>query len=138
MNESEATTLMQMMSFFNNAKGFTLIELIAVMVILGVMASVGVKKFNFISDTASDRALGEVIKELNVRETVSWTKIKWANTGWTNDADLFAAMDTHLGTSYVWTEGPNAAGGTIKFKSRSIVLTRTPSTTSSIGRWKKI
>ena len=54
---------MQAMNFNTNTKGFTLIELIAVMVILGVMASVAVKKYNFISDTASDRALQEVIKE---------------------------------------------------------------------------
>ena len=128
---------MQAMNSITNTKGFTLIELIAVMVILGVMASVAVKKLNLISDTASDRALEEVIKELNVRETVSWTKIKWTTTGWTNDADLFALLDTHLGSNYVWTAGPGPAGGTIKFKFTTIVLTRTPSTTSSIGRWKR-
>ena len=127
---------MQAIFFNTNTKGFTLIELIAVMVILGVMASVAVKKFNFISDTASDRALQDVIKELNVRETVTWTKIKWTSTGWTNDVDLFALMDTYLGTDYVWTAGPGPAGGTIKFKYSTIMFTRTPSTTSSIGRWK--
>ena len=125
----------QAMTFINDAKGFTLIELIAVMVILGVMASVAVKKFHLISDTAGDRALQEVIKELNVRETVTWTKTKWTSTGWTNDADLFTLMDTHLGTNFVWTAGPGPAGGTIKFKSSTMVLIRTPSTTSSIGRW---
>ena len=128
---------MQAMNFITNTKGFTLIELIAVMVILGVMASVAVKKFHLISDTASDRAMEEVIEELNVRETVTWTKIKWTTTGWTNDADLFALLDTHLGSNYVWTAGPGPAGGTIKFKFTTIVLTRTPSTTSSIGRWKR-
>jgi len=128
---------MQAMNFINDTKGFTLIELIAVMVILGVMASVAVKKFNFISDTAGDRVLEDVIKELNVRETVTWTKIKWTTTGWTTDADLFALLDTHLGSKYVWTAGPGPAGGTIKFRYSTIVLTRTPSTTSSIGRWKR-
>ena len=128
---------MQAMNFITNTKGFTLIELIAVMVIVGVMASVAVKKLHLISDTASDRALEEVIKELNLRETVSWTKIKWTPTGWTTDSDLFALLDTHLGSNYVWTAGPSPAGGTIKFKYSTIVLTRTPSTISSIGRWKR-
>ena len=127
---------MQAMNFMTNSKGFTLIELIAVMVILGVMASVAVKKFDFISGTAGDRALQEVIKELNVRETIVWTKIKWSHSGWTDDAALFAKMDTDMGSNYVWTAGPDAAGGTVKFKSNSIALTRTPSTSISMGGWK--
>ena len=98
LNGSEVAARMPAMNFITKSKGFTLIELIAVMVILGVMASVAVKKFHLISDTAGDRALQEVIKELNVRETVSWTKIKWSNTGWTDDTDLFAKMDTPNGT----------------------------------------
>ncbi len=126
---------MQAINFINNAKGFTLIELIAVMVIMGVMASVAVKKFDLISNTASDRALLEVRKELNVRETIIWTKIKWTSAGWTDDATLFAMLDTDMGTNYVWTSGPNVVGGTIKFKSSSLVLTRTPSTSISMGRW---
>ena len=126
---------MQAINFINNAKGFTLIELIGVMVIMGVMASVAVKKLDLISDTASDRALQEVKKELNVRETIIWTKIKWTRAGWTNDAALFAMLDTDMGTNYVWTSGPNAGGGTVKFKSSSLVLTRTPSTSLSMGRW---
>jgi prepilin-type N-terminal cleavage/methylation domain-containing protein len=36
-----------------NQKGFTLIELISVMIIMGVMSSVAVKKVDFIRDTAS-------------------------------------------------------------------------------------
>jgi prepilin-type N-terminal cleavage/methylation domain-containing protein len=36
-----------------NRKGFTLIELMAVMVIMGVMVSVAIKKFDLLSDTAS-------------------------------------------------------------------------------------
>ena len=48
-----------------NQAGFTLIELISVMVIIGVMASVGVKKMDIISDTATDRVMLEAVKELN-------------------------------------------------------------------------
>ena len=120
----------------NNTRGFTLIELIAVMVILGVMASVAVKKLDLITDTASDRALLEVTKELNVRETIIWTKIKWTGAGWKDDGTLFATLDTDMGPSYVWTAGPNANGGTVAFKSKSVVLTRTPSTSISMGSWK--
>ena len=53
-----------------NQKGFTLIELISVMIITGVMSSIAVKKVDFITDTASTRALAIAVKELNVRESL--------------------------------------------------------------------
>jgi prepilin-type N-terminal cleavage/methylation domain-containing protein len=135
LNESGTAARRQAINFTNNAKGVTLIELIAVLVILGVMASVVVKKFDFLVSMAGDRALQEVIKELNVRETTLWTKLKWSSAGWTDDASLFAMMDTNMGSNYVWTAGPDGAGGTIKFKFNSIVPTRTPSTSISMGSW---
>ena len=118
-----------------NQKGFTLIELIAVMVIVGVMGSVVVKKMGLISDTAADRALIWGIRELNVRETLTWTKIKISNAGWQNDSDLFAEIDTNLGTGYGWTSGPADFGGTLRLRSQSAVLTRFVSTATSAGRW---
>jgi prepilin-type N-terminal cleavage/methylation domain-containing protein len=39
--------------FILKQKGFTLIELMAVMVIMGVMVSIAIKKFDILSDTAS-------------------------------------------------------------------------------------
>ena len=65
-------------------KGFTLIEMIAAMVILSVMASVSVQKFEFLSVTATDRAINEGIRELNIRESLTWTKIKLSTIGYTN------------------------------------------------------
>ena len=119
-----------------NQKGFTLIELISVMVIMGVMASVGVKKMDLIGDTATNRALLEGVKELNIRESLTWTNIKLSPAGWADDAQLFSGLDTDLGSDYKWTAGPNASGGTLFFRLESIVLSRTASTTSSIGSWQ--
>ena len=119
-----------------NQAGFTLIELISAMVIIGVMASVGVKKMDLISDTATYRAMQEAVKELNIRESLTWTNIKLSPAGWADDAQLFAVMDTNLGSDYVWTAGPNALGGTLSFRTESIILNRTASTASSIGSWQ--
>ena len=119
-----------------NQKGFTLIELIAVMVIMGVMASVGVKKLDLVSGTATSRALQEGVKELNIRESLTWTNIKLSPAGWVNDGELFTAVDTDLGADFVWSAAPNASGGTLTFRSESIVLTRTASTNSTIGSWQ--
>lgn len=119
----------------SDQNGFTLIELISVIIILGVLATTVVKKFDILSDTASQRALVEGVSELNARESLTWTNMKLSNTGWTSDVDLYAGIETNLGTDYVWTAGPNILGGTLTFESESRILNRTASTTSAWGRW---
>lgn len=126
---------MNIRSSYLNQKGFTLIELISVMIILSVLATTVIKKFDILSDTASQKALLAGGSELNARESLTWTNMKLSPTGWTNDADLFTGIDTNLGTDYVWTAGPNALGGTVSFESKSKILNRTASTTSSWGKW---
>jgi len=119
-----------------NQKGFTLIELISVMIIMGVMSSIAVKKVDFITDTASARALDTAVKELNVRESLVWSNIKISNDGYTTDEDVFAALDKDLGAKLKWNPGPAIGGGTLHLESQSIVLNRTPSTTSAAGKWQ--
>jgi prepilin-type N-terminal cleavage/methylation domain-containing protein len=121
----------------SNEKGFTLIEVISVIVILGIMASVGVKKVDLLSNTADQRALVEGVSQLNSRETLVWTDMKLSNTGWTNDGNVFSKIiDANFGSAYVWKDGPNTSGGTLHFKSKSIELTRSPSTSASWGCWQ--
>jgi len=121
---------------FLNQKGFTLIELISVMIIMGVMSSVAVKKFDSVGDTASEQALESATKELNVRESLTWINIKFSSAVWANDADTFAQVDTDLGADFVWTSGPNASGGSLSFRSNSIHLSRNASTTAAMGSWQ--
>jgi prepilin-type N-terminal cleavage/methylation domain-containing protein len=119
-----------------NQAGFTLIEILAVLVIMSVLASVAIKKYIDISDLAEDRALAAGITELNSRETLTWTNLKFDPGGYTNDADIWAAMDTDLGTSYSWAAGPDASGGTLGFGARTTILNRTVSATIAAGRWQ--
>ncbi|MGD9412390.1 MAG: prepilin-type N-terminal cleavage/methylation domain-containing protein [Desulfobacterales bacterium] len=121
-----------------NQKGFTLIELISVMIIMGVVASVSIQKFDILSDTADERALHLGIKELNIRESLTWSNIKISNDGYTNDEDLWSliAPRLDLGGKYHWNPGPHISdGGTLHFESRAIALNRQPSTPSSAGKW---
>ena len=122
-------------SYVLNKKGFTLVEVVAVMVIMSVMVSVGVKKLDVLSHNASDRVIEQGLRELNTRETLVWTQIKLSDTGGILDADVFAAMDTDLGPEFKWTVGPDITGGTLNFRSQSIQLTRIASSNLSVGRW---
>ena len=122
----------------NNQEGFTLIEIISVIIIMGVMVSVAIKKYDFLSDNAAMTVLKSGLRELNTRETVTWSKIKLSDDGYENDAEVYNAIDKNIGPGYSWNPVPNISGGTLHFKSQSIDLTRIPSTTASPGAWKKI
>ncbi len=118
-----------------NQKGFTLIELISIMIILGVLGSVVIQKFELLSDTAGARALTTGVKELNVRESMVWTNMKISSVGYTTDEDVFAIVDKNLGAKYKWNSGPTQDGGTLHFENQSIGLTRAYSNSTSAARW---
>ena len=122
-------------SYSLNQRGLTLIELVAVIVIMGVIASVAVKKTNLISSTATNRALLEGVRELNIRESLTWTNTKLSAANWADDGQLFSTIDTNLGFDYVWSAGPTASGCTLSFRSESVALSRNASTNSSMGSW---
>ncbi len=117
-----------------NQKGFTLIEVISVLIIMGVMASVAVKKFDLLSDNASLAIINSALRELKARESVTWFDIKVS--GYTNDLDVYNAVDKTMGLGIKWDPGPNISGGTLNLKSVSVNLTRIPSTVNSPGTWK--
>ena len=121
---------------FRNQSGFTLIELLSVMIIMGVMSSVAVKKVDFITDTASAKAMVQGERELNVRESLVWSKIKISLDGYTTDADLFDTLDKNLSAKFKWDPGPGIDGGTLHCESQFIVLNRTQSTNSAAGKWQ--
>jgi prepilin-type N-terminal cleavage/methylation domain-containing protein len=116
--------------------GFTLIEIMASLVIIGVLASLGVYKHEQLSISASQRALDYAFRELNSRELLTWALVKISYQGWLSDEDLFARLDARLGEGFGWSAGPGLTGGTIGIKSQSITLARTPSTISASGRWE--
>ena len=121
-----------------NQKGFTLIELISVMIIMGVLASVSIQRFDLVSDSANQRVLHAAVKELNIRESLIWSNAKISLDGYTNDGDIFAAVDTDLGSGFEWNPDPpdRVTGGTLTFKTASKTLNRQESTQSSAGKWE--
>ena len=116
--------------------GFTLIELMSVLVILGVLFSVIIHEFTTLSDTAYKNALHAAVRELNIRETLIWSNFKISPDDWSSDDDIFTLVNTEeLGGGYYWNPSVGKLGGALHFGPQFINLTRAPSTNNSAGSW---
>ena len=122
-------------TLIGNRKGFTLLELMSVLVIMGIMFSAAIRKFDLLSDSASITAIKAGVRELNTQETLVWIDMKLSGTGWTSDVDVYNAVEKNLGQGYSWNPGPAIGGGTVYYKSQSVALVRTQSTLRSVGSW---
>jgi len=135
---------MRQPTVLRNQRGFTLIEIIAVLILLGILAAVAVPKYLDMTSEAKEKAVDAAIAELNSRESMIWGKVKLGTSPPSTDAATDSAVlvhsdyDTDLGSKYFWTSGPNADGGTLSFDGGpGVALTRTHATLTSPGRWSR-
>jgi prepilin-type N-terminal cleavage/methylation domain-containing protein len=119
----------------SNSSGFTLIEIIAVLTILGIIGSITVGKVVALDSSATQRSFEWSIHELNSREQLTWSQIKITPSDWIDDLQIFGQTDHDLGPEYSWFN-KTAGGGKLVFKGQELTLKRKPSTSTAPGCWK--
>jgi prepilin-type N-terminal cleavage/methylation domain-containing protein len=115
--------------------GFTLIEIIAVLVILSLLGALTIPRFVDLDQNASRQALSSAVSQLNSHEMLTWAHAKSSDAGWVDDAHLFSQLNTDLGNEYRWSPGAGIDGAVLHFRELSARLNRTPSTPVASGRW---
>ena len=129
---------MHIFKLLRNNSGFTLIEKIAVLFVLDVLAALAVPRYVDLENNAKQKAVDTVLSEINVRESLTGANHKISTSGFVSDVKIFGELNFNFDSNYTWNPGdPNPLGGILQFKGESFSFGRTPSTYLSSAIWTR-
>lgn len=101
---------------FNNEKGFTMIEIIAVLIILGVLAAVAVPKFLDLVEEAEDKALNGAVAAGLSTVSLQYARLTLSAETTPTNAAIATAAGNNAPASEDFTYAFSAVGSGVNVK----------------------
>jgi prepilin-type N-terminal cleavage/methylation domain-containing protein len=115
-----------------NQKGFTFIEIIAVMVIMSMMCIVILPRMHFLNESARKQVARTITNELGSREMKAWV-FTHLDYGFKSDEQVFDKVDHQL-DGCIWNS-IDISGGVLQYEKIVMHLNRRPASFDTPARW---